>query len=428
LSAVAFDTSPRLARAAPLAGLTRALLWLVGSSGGFVLVEPAPYELVIALAALVVFIAGMRLQRAHLPLLCLLIVYNVGYMIGVVPVLAADGTAMWTAVSCFMSVTALFFALAMGSDTGRRLDLLLKGYVAVAVVISIFGIVTYFHLLPGSDTFLFGGRSRSTFKDPNVLGAFLVLPGLLAMQHMMTGRVRDFLVGAAMTFLIAVEVLLTFSRGAWGVLAGAAVLMLALTFVTSASGREKLRIVVFSAIAAVALALVIAVVLSVPQVSGLFTERASLSQSYDSGRFGRFGRHILGAELALDHPFGIGPLQFSKIFPEDPHNSFLDAFMAGGWLSGAAYIALILVTLAIGLRGVFAGMPWRAHYLALYASFVALSAESYIIDVQHWRHYFLIMGLLWGLVVAEAAKGAKRGGAERLMASAGGRGWAGLDH
>jgi len=407
LSALALDTG-RAARAAPLAGLTRGLLWLVGFSGGFVFIEPAPYEVVIALAAVVFLIAGMPLRRAHLPLLFLLIAYNIGYLIGVVPVLSDEGTAMWAAVSSFMSVTTLFFALAMGDDAERRLDMLLKGYVAVAVVVSVFGIITYFHLLPGSDTFLFAQRSRATFKDPNVLGAFLVLPGLLTMQRMMMGRLRDFLAGGIMTFIIAIELLLAFSRGAWGVFAAAAVMMLGFSFITSASARERLRVVVYSAMAVAALALLIAIILSVPQVSDLFTERASLVQSYDSGRFGRFGRHILGAELALDHPFGIGPLQFTKFFPEDPHNSFLDSFMAGGWLSGAAYLALILVTLAIGLRYVFVTTPWRAHYLALYASFVALTGESYIIDVQHWRHYFLIMGVLWGLFIAGAA--AKAGG------------------
>ncbi len=402
MSAIGIDAGPGSAYIAPLAGLARGLLWVTGFSGGFVFIEPAPYEFVITLAALVFFVVGLPLRQAHLPLALLLIACNIGYMIGVVPVLSAEGTATWTAVSSFMSVTTLFFALALGDDTGRRLEALLKGYVAVAVVISIFGIITYFNLLPGSDTFMFAQRSRSTFKDPNVLGAFLVLPGVLAMQRMMMGRLRDFLVGAAMTFPIAVEVLLTFSRGAWAVFAAAAVIALALSFITSASGRERLRIVTFSAIATAVLGLLIAVILSVPQVASLFTERASLIQSYDSGRFGRFGRHLLGAELALDHPFGIGPLQFSKFFPEDPHNSFLDAFMAGGWLSGAAYFALILVTLLIGLRYAFVSTPWRAHYLALYGSFVALSGESYVIDVQHWRHYFLIMGVLWGLAVAAA--------------------------
>ena len=37
-----------------------------------------------------------------------------------------------------------------------------------------------------------------------------------------------------------------------------------------------------------------------------------------------------------------------------------------------------------------------AAYLALYATFAAEVGESYIIDVQHWRHYFLIMGVLVG--------------------------------
>ena len=51
----------------------------------------------------------------------------------------------------------------------------------------------------------------------------------------------------------------------------------------------------------------------------------------------------------------------------------------------------------------FVRTPWRTAYIALYATFVAETGESYIIDVQHWRHYFLIMGALWGLFVAAAA-------------------------
>jgi hypothetical protein len=147
------------------------------------------------------------------------IAYNIGYLIGVVPVLTEEGTVMWAAVSSFMSLTTLFFALALVDDTERRLELLLKGYLAVAIAVSIFGILTYFHPLPGSDTFIFASRSRSTFKDPNVLGAFLVLPTVLALQRTMTGRLRDFLIGGLMTAVLAIELLLAFSRGAWGAFA-----------------------------------------------------------------------------------------------------------------------------------------------------------------------------------------------------------------
>jgi hypothetical protein len=407
----------RLAPGRTITRLQRGLMWLVGAAGGIVVIEPAPYEFVIALAMLVFAATGLQLRPAHLPLLLLLIAYNIGYLIGVVPVLTEEGTVTWTAVSCFMSVTTLFFALALVEDTERRLDMLLKGYLAIAIAVSIFGILTYFHLLPDSDTFIFASRSRSTFKDPNVLGAFLVLPTVLALQRTMTGRLRDFLIGGLMTAVLAVELLLAFSRGAWGSFGAAAALMLGLTYVTCGSGRERRRIILIAVLGTVVLGALIVVILSLPQVSGLFEERASLVQNYDSGRFGRFGRHILGAQLALDRPLGIGPLQFSKYFPEDPHNSFLDSFMAGGWLSGAAYLALALVTLAIGLRYVFVRTPWRATYIALYATFVAEVGESYIIDVQHWRHYFLIMGVLWGLVVAAAARRRARPGTAAVAAS-----------
>jgi hypothetical protein len=29
-----------------------------------------------------------------------------------------------------------------------------------------------------------------------------------------------------------------------------------------------------------------------------------------------------------------------------------------------------------------------------------VAVESAIIDIDHWRHYFLILGALWGLMVA----------------------------
>jgi multisubunit Na+/H+ antiporter MnhB subunit len=199
-----------------------------------------------------------------------------------------------------------------------------------------------------------------------------------------------------------IELLLAFSRGAWAAFAVAVVLMLAFRFLSAPTGRERRRIVLVAILGTVALAAMLAVILSVPLVSELFQERASFTQEYDTGRFGRFGRHILGAELALDHPWGIGPLQFSKYFPEDPHNSFLDSFMAGGWLSGTAYLALILVTLIVGLQHVFVRTPWRTAYIAVYATFAAETGESYIIDVQHWRHYFMLIGVLWGLFAAAA--------------------------
>ena len=234
-----------------------------------------------------------------------------------------------------------------------------------------------------------------------MLGAFLILPALLALQRVLNNRIGDAARAAALLALFAIAILLTFSRAAWGQFAFTAVLLMFLTFVTTRSANARLRIVLIAIAGIAAMVLMLAALLSIDRVADLFKERASLEQSYDVGHLGRFGRHILGAEIALERPFGIGPLQFHKIFPEDPHNTYLNAFLSGGWLAGLMYLTLTLTTLVRGLRlrvrrDAVAARP----IIAVYCAFVGAAAESVLIDSDHWRHYFLLLGVTWGLMIA----------------------------
>ena len=378
-------------------------LWLVAAISGFVLIEPAPYEFMIILTALIFVATGMRVRAGHVPLMLMLIFYNVGFATSLVPVIELPDTAKWTAVSCFLSLTTLFFAIVLAEDTERRTQVYMQGYILAAVMTSIIGVAAYFRVLPNSEMFIRALRAASTFKDPNVFAPFLILPGLIVMQRIMFGNLRAVLFNGIIMLIIAAGLFFAFSRGAWGHFGASFLMMVFFIFVTTRSISDRLRIVVFTILGAVAVAALIVALLSIGNVDALFKERASLVQNYDAGHLGRFGRHILGALLALDHPLGVGPLQFAKYFPEDPHNSFLDAFSAGGWLGGFAFIALVFVTVAIGLRHVFVRTPWQKTYIAAYATFLGEVGESYIIDVQHWRHYYLIMGMVWGLLVAGRA-------------------------
>jgi hypothetical protein len=379
------------------------VLWTVAAISGFVIFEPAPYEFMIMIAALIFVATGVRLREGHLPLMLLLIFYNVGFATSLVPVIEIDETAKWTAVSCFLSLTTLFFAIAFAEDTVRRLRIYMQGYILAAVMTSVIGVLAYFHVLPNSEMFIKALRAASTFKDPNVFGPFLILPGLIVVQRIMFGNLRGILFNGVIMLIIAAGLFFAFSRGAWGNFAASCLMMMFFLYVTSQSNRQRLRIVLSAFAGAAAVACLILALLSISGVDALFKERASLVQNYDAGHLGRFGRHILGALLAFDHPLGVGPLQFAKYFPEDPHNSFLDAFMAGGWLGGFTFIALVLVTLAIGFRHIFARTPWQPTYIACYTAFIGQVGESYIIDVQHWRHYYLIMGMVWGQLVAGRA-------------------------
>jgi hypothetical protein len=268
-----------------------------------------------------------------------------------------------------------------------------------AVFASVIAILAYFRALgPVSSLFLQYDRAQATFNDPNVLGAFLILPALLALQRILNGRLGDAFRAALLFGLLAVAVLLTFSRAAWGLLAFTTVLLMFFTFVTSRSPNERARIVLIAIAGVLVMVLMLAALLSIEKVATLFKERASLEQSYDVGHLGRFGRYLLGAQIVLERPFGIGPLQFHKIFPEDPHNTYLNSFLTGGWLTGCVYLTMMLTTLILGLRYVFVATPWRQTYLAIYCAFVGIAVESAIIDSDHWRHFFLLLGTVWGLM------------------------------
>ena len=381
--------------------LQRALVWLVGATGAIVFIEPSPYEFATLLATIIFFATGLRLRLVFMPPLLLLFLINVGYTIGAIPVLDSAGVANWIATSWYMAVTVIFLAMVISEDTEARLDVLRRGLIVGAVMAATAAVAGYFNLVPGGhDLLTLYDRARGTFKDPNVLGAFLILPALFALQSVVSDPLAKSFRSTIAFGIMSLAILLAFSRAAWGGLIVTAAFMLALMVLTSQSQAKRSRIIAMTAIAVIIAVVLIAVLLSLDSVAEMFKQRASFDQSYDEGRFGRFGRHILGAEMALDLPFGIGPLQFNRYFPEDTHNSYLNAFMSGGWLSGVCYPALVFVTSVQGFRYIFVRVPWQRTYLAIFAAFLGTVGESFIIDTDHWRHFWMMLGAMWGMFAA----------------------------
>lgn len=396
------------ARATPpgIAAIQRSLMWLIGAGGAIVFIEPSPYELA-TLAGIVIFFAtGMRMQPVFIPLLVLLVVMNLGYTICSAYLMDKSEIVNWVLTSWYMAVTVVFFAMALSEDTLTRLDALRRGLIVGAVVASLAGVAGYFHLIPGGhDLLTLYGRARGTFKDPNVLGAYLILPALFTLQAVVTQRFWKSSLNAIALGIISLAVLLAFSRASWGQLVACSAFMLGLMYLTSETRPQRRRIVL-TALAALAAAIVlVAILLSISSISDLFVQRASFNQSYDTGRFGRFGRHALGFQMALDLPLGIGPLQFTRFFPEDTHNSFLNAFMSGGWIAGVCFPALVFITVILGFKLVFVRVPWQRMYLALFSAFLGTVCEAFIIDVDHWRHFWLMMGVMWAMFAAAHANG-----------------------
>src|SRR4051794_13859117 len=400
-AAIAEDFPSSVTAAPRVLALQRALVWLAGASVAIVFIEPSPYELVTLVAGVFFFATGLRLRLLFMPLLLLLFLVNIGYSISATSLLDKPEVASWIATSWYMAFTVVFFAMVISEDTAARLDMLRRGLIVGALIAAIAGIAGYFNLVPGGHGLLtLYDRARGTFKDPNVLAAFLILPALFALQSVVSERPGKSFRSTIALAIMALAILLAFSRAAWGGLAITSAFMLVLMVLTSQSYAQRSRIIVMAVVAVVIVVMLIDGLLSFESISEMFRQRASLDQSYDEGRFGRFGRHILGAEMAPALPFGIGPLQFSRYFPEDTHSSYLNAFISGGWIAGVCYAALVFVTIPMGFRPIFVRAPWQRAYLAIFAAFLGTVGEGFIIDTDHWRHFWMMLGAMWGMFAA----------------------------
>jgi hypothetical protein len=139
----------------------------------------------------------------------------------------------WTLISWYLSATAIFYAAVLVSNTEKRLELIVHATMLAAIVASLAGVIGFFHLIPGlSEAFLRYDRARGTFNDPNVLGAFLVFPALIALQRVLVGRFPDTFRNAGILILFITALFLTFSRAAWGQFVTSAVLMMSLMLMT----------------------------------------------------------------------------------------------------------------------------------------------------------------------------------------------------
>ena len=371
-------------------------------TGGLVLFEPSPYELTFLAVLPLAFVAGMGLYRSTFGLFAILLGFTPFALIACFQVRfnPIGDALLFSIVTIFLLLTAYFIANYVAEQTERRMRLVMRAYTAVALISAIVGTLAYLGLMPGADIFLRYGRAKAAFNDPNVFGPFLVLPAMYALQRLLLAPGRSAIIAGGIYMVLFVGVFVSFSRAAWGHFALSSLIVLVLCFWLEAAARDKVRIMIMSLLGAAMLVVALAGLLSIPQVASLFEQRAA-GQNYDSGETGRFGRQGYAFELALDHPLGIGPHEFRNLrIIEEPHNVYVTVLHVYGWGGGAFYYLLVILTLWRGIAALTRPSPYRLMMIPLVATFAMLVGESAIIDTDHWRHYFLLVGLIWGISTA----------------------------
>ncbi|WP_150523489.1 O-antigen ligase family protein [Roseibium sediminis] len=375
-------------------------LWLAIFLSGFVIREPAPYELYLVFLSVVWLACGLRLRREFGPLIVCMMLYTTGG-IAAAPLAREFGDAViYIAVTGFLAVTSIFYA-AILAETPKRYRTIQTALLASSVFVALAGIAGYFNLFPGADFFTLYGRARGTFEDPNVFGPFLVLPILILMQDFFRRPIH--FNGAALLLLpvLVLALFLSFSRGAWGALVAASIILYFLSLGAERHPGRRARLVGIGLLGIFAAVGLLAIALSIDSVADMFQQRAKLVQEYDGARLGRFARYALGFELVMERPLGLGALEFNKYFPEDEHNVYLKGFTTYGWLGGVVYIIMAIWTVRSLLGVVFKARPWAPFAQCVFAALVAHLLLSFVIDTDHWRHMYMLYGLAWGLIAAD---------------------------
>lgn len=386
--------------------LALGLVWLTVASGAFVSSEPAPVDaLTMGLAVLLPLIGLVAVSPPLLLMLAMMLAAASGSFLAAG--LAADtgAAAVHTGVTLYLYVAAFVLSAFVAKRPTQHAGLILNAYLWAASAAAIAGTVGYFDLLAGSYELMTRyGRASGLFKDPNVFGPFLV-PALVHTLGRLAGASpsrRVALLG--LLLLVGPAVLLSFSRGAWLNLGTAALVYGILHVLTVRGHRARLRFMLLAVAGIAAIALLVLVALQLEKVADLAAERASLSQTYDEGPEGRFGGQLKAIGLILENPLGIGAQQFApRHHHEEPHNVYLALLLNAGWTGGVAFLALVAATCVWGLRHAFLRSETQPLFLVVYACFLAHALQGFLIDLDHWRHFYLLLALAWGLMAGETA-------------------------
>ncbi|MGH6684208.1 MAG: O-antigen ligase family protein [Pseudolabrys sp.] len=388
----------------PAAALNERLLLMVlyvtmlASSVAFI--EPSPHDGLMGVLALACFAAGIRFERHVALLFLLLLIFNVAGLLSLLNVPGREQTVQYAGTSVYLALAAVLFASLFAHNTMPRIVTVRAAYVLTATVVSLAGIAGYFNLFPHAhDLFATYDRALGAFKDPNVFGPFLIWPALVVIERMLARRVR--LTDAVIVGILLLALMLSFSRGAWLHFAVSCLIMMILAFATAPTDGARLRIFAMSAIAIAAVAAFVVIALSFDSIGAMFTERAQLIQSYDVGSGGRFRLQEQALAALLEYPNGMGPFAFSNAHGgTQQHNVYLQAFLVYGWIGGMAYLTLLAATVWTALRTLFVRTPWQPYLICAFAAFVGEMLEGFVIDTDHWRHFFLLLGMIWGLSAA----------------------------
>ncbi len=380
---------------------TATLVALVMASSSIVYFEPAPFDLLV-LVILGVWLTFSTIKIADSSaagvLLCLC---TLAVVIQAASLLLDDSNVRFAIITLYMVVLAIA-SFAVASSYPSVLKVALIGYVLGAVIVTAFAMSIMLLSVPFPVDVTYGElRLQGFFKDANVLAPFLVsaLMVLLASSYGRTAAPLSFSwIGRylAVTILLG-GILLAYSRGGWvGLVVTVAVYMATLLVARRVVGVSTLLSLI------IVLAILVYVI---PRINldpdSFLVQRAKL-QSYDTTRFSVQEDALAGFR---DAPlFGHGPGSADFLLKQSTHSLYLRILFENGLVGAISIGALILGAVWHSLRFTMraTSLESQRYGALLFSVLVGSLVIGSVIDILHWRHVWIFVGLGWACASVQA--------------------------
>ena len=364
---------------------------------GVVLVDPAPADGALCVVMAVALVTGrFRLAAAPRAAVAILTVLAALNVMSSIQVADAGRAAGFFAITLYLAAFGLWLPGYVTSEGRARM--IVEAYLFAAVSSALLGMLALAGVIPGAAVLTEGGRAKALFQDPNVFGPFLVPAALIVAEELVRPRLLRLstVTKALLLAVLVLGVVFSYSRGAWLNL----VLALAVMGVVFAARGGVRQALALMAIGLVGAAVVAGAVVATGSADFL-AERAR-PQTYDTTRFA--GQRA-GLQPAWEYPFGAGPGQFEAIAGISAHSTYARAVGEQGFPGVLVLVALLGFTLGAAVRNAARGRDTHGiGSAALVAAWCGLLANSAFIDTLHWRHMWILAGLIWAGAMRSAAR------------------------
>ena len=365
----------------------------------FVKKEPAPSDAVFLVAIAVAAVTG-RFSISRVPRLAAGVVgvYLTLNVIALAEVVDTSRAIRFSFTTFYLALFGLWLASWVKSAVRART--VVRAYVAAAVLSGLLAAAAYIGHVGRGTLLEYGGtRAVGLYKDPNVFGAFLVPAALIALDELLAPKLlKGRRATKILMFLVlALGVVLSFSRAAWINLALGIFTMIAVFALRRGGARRALQLLTS---VAVAVGLVAAALAATGSLT--FLQSRAHYQSYDNQRF---GAQAEGLRIVAQHPLGVGPGQFELYAPLSAHSTYVRALAEIGILGFVTVLTLVVGTLILAARNAALGREtYGIGSAPLLGAWAGLLLSGFVIDTLHWRHLWLVAALIWAGAVRRRSR------------------------